>query len=59
MIDCACLLFSVGSVRASSFRQHAEKSHTSLTPTSVDLNAGPGSRSNCRIAYRTSTVHDH
>ena len=58
MIDCARLLFSVGSARASSFRQHAEKSYISLTPTSADLIAAPGSRPNCSIAYRTSTVHD-
>jgi hypothetical protein len=39
MIDCARLVFSVGSTRASSFRQRAEKSYISLTPTSADLNA--------------------
>ena len=43
MIDCARLVFSVGSARASSFRQRAEKSYISLTPTSADLNATPGS----------------
>ncbi len=54
MIDCARVLFSVGSARASSSRQHAEESYISLTPTS----AVPGSGPNCSIAYRKSTVHD-
>jgi hypothetical protein len=58
MIDCARLVFSVGSARASSFRQQADKSYISLTPTSADLNAAPGSRPNYYIAYRISTVHD-
>ena len=58
MIDCARLVFSVGSARASSFRQQAEELYISLTPTSADLNAAPGSRPNYYIAYRISTVHD-
>ena len=56
MIDCARVLFSVGSARASSPRHHAEESYISLTPTSA--NAVPGSGPNCSIAYRKSTVHD-
>jgi hypothetical protein len=30
----------------------------SLTPTSADLNAAPGTMSNSSIAYLTSTMHD-
>jgi hypothetical protein len=56
MIDCARVLFSVGSARESSPRQHAEESYINLTPTSA--NAVPGSGPNCSIAYRKSTVHD-
>jgi hypothetical protein len=58
MIDCARRVFSVGSTRASSFRQQGEKSYISLTPKSADLNAALGSTPNCSIAYRTSSVHD-
>ena len=54
MIDCAGLVFSIGSARANSFSQQAEESYISLTPTS----AVPGSGPNCSIAYRKSTVHD-
>jgi hypothetical protein len=42
----------------SSFRQQAEKSYISLTATTADSNAAPGSRPNYHIAYRISTVHD-
>ena len=58
MIDCAGLAFSVGSARANSFRQQAEESYISLTPTSVDLNAAPETMPNSSIAYLTSTMHD-
>jgi hypothetical protein len=58
MIDCAGLLFSVRPARANSFRQHAEESYISLTPTSADLNAAPGTMPNSRIAYLTSTMHN-
>jgi hypothetical protein len=58
MIDCAGLVFSVGSARANGFRQQAEGSYISLTPTSADLNAAPGTMPNSSIAYLTSTMHD-
>ena len=58
MIDCAGLAFSVGSARANSFRQQAEESYISLTPTSADLNAAPGTMPNSSIAYLTSRMHD-
>ncbi len=40
MIDCAGLVFSVGSARANSFIQ--KESYISLTPTSADLDARAG-----------------
>ncbi len=40
MIDCAGRVFSVGSTRASSFRQRAEKSHIGLTPNATPA-SGP------------------
>ena len=58
MIDCARLVFSVGSAHANSFSQQAEESYISLTPTSADLNAAPGTMPNSSIAYLTSTMHD-
>jgi hypothetical protein len=42
MIDCAGLVFSVGSARSNSFIQKAEESYISLTLTSADLNARAG-----------------
>ncbi len=58
MIDCAGLVFSVGSARSNSFIQKAEESYISLIPTSADLNAVPGTMPNSSIAYLTSTMHD-
>jgi len=36
MIDCAGLVFSIGSARLNSFIQKAEDSYVSLTSTSAD-----------------------
>jgi hypothetical protein len=58
MIDCAGLVFSVGSARTNSFLQKAEASYISLTPTSADLNAVPGTMPSSSIAYLTGTMHD-
>jgi hypothetical protein len=58
MIDCAGLVFSVGSAHANSFSQQAEESYISLTPTSADLNAAPGTMPNSSIAYLTNRMHD-
>ena len=51
MIDCAGLVFSVGSARV---RQQAEE----CTSTSADLNAAPGTMPNSSIAYLTGTMHN-
>jgi len=60
MIDCARVLFSVGSARASSSRQHAEESYISLTPTSANAVPGRGpiaalpiGRAPCMIVKRS------
>jgi len=59
MIDCADLVFSVGSAGANSLLQKkAEALYISFTPTSADVNAVPGTMSNSRIAYLTNTMHD-
>ena len=57
MIDCAGLVFSIGSARTNSF-QEAKALYISFTPTSADLNAVPGTMPNSSIAYLTGTMHD-
>jgi hypothetical protein len=58
MIDCAGLIFSVGSARTNSFLRKAEASYISLIRTNADLNAVPGTMPNSSIAYLTGTMHD-